>query len=237
MWLVFTAIVVLAAVATGFWYACAVPSSQVFGAALARGPEEGRRITLTFDDGPASPFTEQMLDILRERKIPATFFVCGKNVERFPEVVRRIVAEGHTLGNHTYSHPFLYFRSRASIAEEIDHARAVIQKATGCRPEIFRPPYGVRWFGLTGVLRERGMRLVQWSDTGHDWNRGVEGIIQATLKSLRPGAVILLHDGHKVRPPAEVDRSDTVSALPTIIDRALELGFTFVPIQVFFPHT
>jgi peptidoglycan/xylan/chitin deacetylase (PgdA/CDA1 family) len=130
------------------WYACSVPSSRVFGPALVRGPRERRRVALTFDDGPAPPFTGQILDVLRDYRVPATFFVCGQNAERHPELVRRIHAEGHTLGNHTYSHPFLYIQSRQRIAEEIDRTQEVIGRLTGYRPRLFRPPYGVRWFGL-----------------------------------------------------------------------------------------
>jgi len=232
MWAAVAAVLVVLA-ASVMWYACTVPSSQVFGPALVRGPKEGRRVVLTFDDGPASPFTEQILDILRERKVPAAFFVCGRYVERLPDTARRIVAEGHTLGNHTYSHSFLYFRSRAKIAEEIGRTQEVIQKIVGCRPNVFRPPYGVRWFGLLPLLRERGMRLIQWSDTGYDWKKGTDAIVRATLRGLRPGSIILLHDGHATRHGAEADQSNTVKALPAIIDGALRAGFSFVPIEEF----
>jgi peptidoglycan/xylan/chitin deacetylase (PgdA/CDA1 family) len=222
--------VIGAAFGLWFWWACTVPSSQFFPS-LVRGPKEGNRVCLTFDDGPTSPYTEQILDILRERNVRATFFVCGKNVERAPQIVRRIVAEGHALGNHTYSHLVVYFRSRATLAEEIDRTQQVIERVTGYRPSVFRPPYGARWFGLLPVLRERGMHLVQWSDTGYDWLDGTEGIVRATLKHLRPGSVILLHDGRETRPPGEVDRSGTVQALPAIIDgvRKMGLDFTTVP--------
>lgn len=219
----------------GLFYACAAPSSQVFGPALVRGPDGDRRVALTFDDGPAPPFTEQILDILRARGIPATFFVCGKNVERSPEILRRIHSEGHTLGNHTYSHPHLYFRRRAEIAEEIDRAGDAIEKVVGYRPGIFRPPYGIRWFGLYPVLRERGMRLIQWSDTGYDWKYGTDAIIQASLKRAGPGSVILLHDGHDARPPQEVDRSKTVAALPAILAGLMKAELKFVSVKDFLP--
>jgi peptidoglycan/xylan/chitin deacetylase (PgdA/CDA1 family) len=227
---------VVAAGGALLWYACSVPSSQIFGPALVRGPSEGHRVALTFDDGPARPFTEQILEILHARGIPATFFVSGQNAERYPEIVCRIHAEGHTLGNHTYSHPFLYLQSRKRIAEEIDRTQAVIEKLTGYRPTLFRPPYGARWFGLYPVLRERGMRVVQWSDTGYDWENGVDAIVSATLQHLRPGSVILLHDGCEVRKSGgEADRSDTVEALPAILDGALRDGLTFVSVQDFLP--
>ena len=240
MWPVLAGIGAGAAAAGGalLWYACSVPSSQVFGPALVRGSREGRRVALTFDDGPAPLFTGQILDILRDYRVPATFFVCGQNAERHPDLVRRIHAEGHTLGNHMYSHPYLYFQSRRKIAEEIDRTQEVIGRLTGCRPRLFRPPYGVRWFGLYPVLRERGMHVVQWSDTGYDWENDAEAIVSLTLRHLRPGSVILLHDGFNVHTPGgQIERSDTVKALPSILDGGLKAGFTFVSVRDFLPGT
>jgi peptidoglycan-N-acetylglucosamine deacetylase len=179
------------------WYACSVPHSQVLGPTLVRGPAVGQRIAITFDDGPQSPYTEQILDILRDRKVRATFFVCGKNAERHPEILRRIAAEGHLLGNHTFSHPYLYFLNRATMANEIDQAQETIAKLTGHRPKLFRPPYGGRWFGLFPLLRERGMDLVQWSDGGEDWKSFPGATVRATLRRLGSGSIILLHDGQQ----------------------------------------
>ncbi len=223
----------LVAVGLALFYAASVPHSQVFGPALVRGPGEGMRVALTFDDGPASPFTEQILDILCDRQVPATFFVCGQNVERYPEIVRRLHRDGHTLGNHTFSHPFLCFCRPESIAEEIERTQQVVEKVVGVRPEIFRPPYGVRWFGLYPVLRERGLRLVQWSDTGYDWKNAADAIVRETLRNLRPGGVIVLHDGREVRPPETVDRANTVKALPGILDGATKAGYKFVSVHEF----
>ncbi len=178
-----------------FYWACYVPTSTFFGPAITRGSMEGKRLCLTFDDGPAPPFTERILEILREHRVPATFFVCGKNAERNPELVRRIVAEGHTLGNHTYSHLLICFKGRQRLAEEIDRAQETLESVAGYRPKVFRPPYGVRWFGLVPTLLERGMHLILWSAAGYDWKKDATGIVEATLKGLKPGAVILLHDG------------------------------------------
>jgi peptidoglycan/xylan/chitin deacetylase (PgdA/CDA1 family) len=212
-------------------YAWSVPTLQVFAPAILRGPAEGRRIALTFDDGPASVFTEQILNILSDRTVKATFFVCGKNVERYPNIVRRIKAEGHALGNHTYSHSFLYFRSRRFMADEIDRAQEALQKVTGEYPSIFRPPYGARWPGLVSVLRKRGLRLVNWSDTGYDWKCGTVEIVRHSLKRLKPGSIILLHDGLETRSARAIDQSATVRALPAIIDAASEAGLIFVTVN------
>jgi peptidoglycan-N-acetylglucosamine deacetylase len=254
-------IVVAIADALGFflWYSCSWPRSQVFGQALFRGPAGEKRIALTFDDGPMPPFTQQILDILRSRNAKATFFVCGKDAERHPDIVRRIHSEGHAIGNHTWSHPYLYFMRRTKIAEEIDRTQRVIQQATGSTPRFFRPPYGARWFGLYPVLRERGLQLVQWSASGNDWKVGADAIVSSVRAGLRPGAVILLHDGRQkpggylqeilrrdfratddqsqrlaLREP-QADASETVKALPAIIEAAQEMGYEFVSVEDFLP--
>lgn len=210
-----------------------VPTWRIFGPVLVRGPASGRCIALTFDDGPAPPFTDQILDILRDRQVPATFFVCGKNAERYPETLRRIHREGHTVGNHTYDHPFLYFRSRSFMSGEIDRTQEAIEKIIGQRPSCFRPPYGGRWMGLNSVLQQRGLHLIQWSDTGYDWKLETEGITRESLKKLGPGSILLLHDGLEKRPPRPVDQSRTVRALPVIIDAARRAGLTFVAVTDF----
>jgi peptidoglycan-N-acetylglucosamine deacetylase len=261
-WPIFVGILTILAVADvlGFlvWYSCSWPRSQVLGPVLLRGPAEGNRIALTFDDGPLPPYTGKVLDILQSRKVPATFFVCGKDVEQSPEIVRRIHSEGHTIGNHTWSHPYLYFMPRAEIAEEIDRTQRAIHHATGYTPELFRPPYGGRWFGLYPVLRERGMRLVQWSISGDDWKLDADAIVTVVCSGLRAGAVVLLHDGRQKpggylqtlfgnsteatnlnnQPPAPhqpvVNAAETVKALPAIIDAALDMGYKFVSVNDFF---
>lgn len=212
-------------------YACIAPWSQLFGPALIRGPAASQSAVLTFDDGPAPPFTEQILDILAESKISATFFLCGKNVERHPEIARRIVREGHTIGNHTYSHPFLFPRSRKFIAQEVDRTQEAIERVTGVRPTLFRPPYGGRWFGLMPILRKRGLKLVMWSVAGFDWKYRTQAIIRITTRKMHHGAVILLHDGHEQPPPGGIDQSSTVQALPAIIEAATKAGLVFVPIK------
>ena len=226
--------VLLIAIFGAVWvYACSAPKSRFFRPVLIHGPRNSRNAALTFDDGPAPPFTDQILDILAERKIPATFFLCGKNVERYPEIARRIVREGHAIGNHTYSHPLLYLRTPRFMAEEIDRTQDVIERVTGVKPVLFRPPYGARWPGLMPILKARGLKMVMWSATGYDWKYQTEQIVSATTREMHPGAVILLHDGHERRAPGEIDRSSTVKALPFIIDAAGKAALTFVSLERF----
>lgn len=229
------ALIIVLGCAGGLAYACIIPSSRVFRPVVNRGPAESRNVVLTFDDGPAPPFTEQVLDILAEHKISATFFLCGKNVERYPELARRIAREGHTIGNHTYSHPLLLARSRRFMAGEIDRAQEAIERITGVRPSLFRPPYGARWFGLVPILKERGLKMVMWSVMGYDWKCQAEAIIGAITRRLHAGGVILLHDGHEHPPPTGIDQSATVEALPAIIEAAAHAGLDFAPIERFLP--
>jgi len=237
MLLTLTLSIAAVGLAFGVWFgwACAMPSSTFFRPVINRGPQKDKRIALTFDDGPTEQFTGKVLDILREHEVPATFFVCGRNVEKHPDLLRRIIAEGHAVGNHTYSHLFLYFKSRQRIAEEIDRTQAIIEKVAGFRPNVFRPPYGARWFGLVPTLLERGMHLIMWSVTAFDWKKDVPGITRTTLRGLKSGGIILLHDGRETRPAAEIDRSRTVSALPAIIAGARQQGYAFVPLRDFLP--
>ena len=242
--------IIVEALAVALWYACSWPSSQVLGPALVRGPAKAKQLALTFDDGPLPPYTEQILDILQESGVRATFFVCGRNAEQHPDLMRRIQSAGHTIGNHMWSHPYLYFMNRGKIAEEIDRTQKVIREITGQAPKLFRPPYGGRWFGLYPVLRERKMKLVQWSVNPLDWKLDAKDIIASVRYGWCPGAVILLHDGQLatggylqqllrkgtasddgVR--SSTDRSQTVEALPKIIAEARDAGFEFVSVEDF----
>ncbi len=231
IWIISICAICLGALVGLYVYAWSIPTLQLFAPAILRGPAEGNRIALTFDDGPCPGQTEQILDILRHQDVKATFFVCGRNVERSPQLLRRVRAEGHAVGNHGYSHPLPYFRSRNFFAREIDLTQEAIEKVTGERPKFFRPPFGARWLGLQPVLKQRSLRLVNWSDTGYDWKLDTEGIVNETLKTLGPGSIILLHDGRRADPPETVDRSATVTALPAILAGAVKAGFTFVSLE------
>lgn len=222
------------------YYGCAVPESQVLGRSLVRGPRGDNRVALTFDDGPTPPCTDRILDVLKQHGVTATFFVNGRWVDRFPDTLRRIQSERHSIGNHTYSHLFLYLKTRQRIAREIDLTQDAIERVTGVRPSIFRCPYGVRWFGLFGVLRRRGMTAVQWSDTGFDWvkKNTPADITRKALKHLADGSVILLHDGCGALEPGQsrADHSPTVEALPAIIAEVQKRGFRFVTVDEFLPE-
>src|SRR5437867_8053570 len=134
-------------------YAVRGRSSALLAPSVYRGSRRRRALALTFDDGP-SEGTNQLLDILARYQIPATFFVCGMNVHRLPAVARATAAAGHEIGNHTYSHPALYLRSRRFISDELSAAQSIIAHTVGAAPALFRAPFGARWFGLREAQRE-----------------------------------------------------------------------------------
>jgi peptidoglycan/xylan/chitin deacetylase (PgdA/CDA1 family) len=225
--MLFIAVAGLAALGVLVWYLVAAPGSQVLCPALSRGLEDTPTVALTFDDGPGEN-TPQILDILKARNVRATFFLCARNAERYPQYARRIAEEGHEIGNHTYSHPRLLGRTPGKIAWEIDRAQRVIEHASGQRPRWFRPPYGLRGFGLSTILNQRNLRAAMWSVNGRDWKRHPGAITQDLLQQAHPGALILLHDG---LPPGERgDRGNTVAALPEILD-GLGARYRFVTIS------
>lgn len=215
-------------------YGLGHPRSTALGPAVVRLPAAAagvKEVALTFDDGP-TPYTAEILDILRERKVKATFFLCGASAEANPELARRIRAEGHSIGNHTYSHPYLHLMSRDAIASEIDRTQEVLERVTGERPTLFRPPFGVRWFPLWPLLKERDIQMILWTARGRDGSLDPAVIERDLLGSLEPGAILLLHDGDEAKPAARLgNRAATVKALPAIIDGARAAGYSFVPLK------
>lgn len=190
-------------------------------------PNNKKMIALTFDDGPNGKFTEQILDALREHKVPATFFLIGANVERFPETVKRMGVEGHSIGNHTYRHSRFDQVSREEMAGDITEGGKTIEKVTGKKPLWFRPPYGINGTGMTEICRAQGIVAAGWSLDANDWNpHPVEELVDAIARQATAGDIILLHDGWETR--SDADRHATVAAVPAIIDRLKAAGFVFV---------
>ena len=209
------------------WYVVAAPGSQVLGKSVVCGPRGSGKIALTFDDGPGEA-TPAILDMLKQAEIRATFFLCGQNVERYPDLARRIAEEGHEIGNHTHSHPRLLGRTPGKIAWEIETAQSIIEHRTGNRPKLFRPPYGLRWFGLFPVLKRNGLTSVMWSVNSRDWKRPHTAIVQHVVKETGPGAIILFHDG--VPPRKSGNRQVTVAALRDILHATMG-RFECVPVS------
>ena len=228
----FLIIVLLSLTALGFfvWYVVAAPASQVLGKTLACGRPTSPQIALTFDDGPGEA-TPQILELLKKSGARAAFFLCGQNVERFPELARQIAAAGHEIGNHTYSHPRLLWKTPGYIALEINRAQNVIAHHTNQRPQLFRPPYGLRWFGLFPILSRYSMTAVMWSVDGLDWKLPASKITDRILAQARPGSIVLLHDG--IPPRESGNRTPTVEALAQIL-QSLKGQYRFVTVSEMF---
>ncbi len=193
------------------------PRSQFCGPAFTHGNRHGDDVALTFDDGPNEPYTDQILAILEDRGVKATFFVVGENALRYPDALRREVRDGMEIGNHSYSHPYMIPEKSSTMFWQIQKTQAIIEQIADIRPEWFRPPHGFRDPRLFRQTRRLDLTVVEWSNMPRDWTRpGVDVIIQRTLNNLRPGDIILLHDGDNVIHGG--DRSQTVAALPFILD-------------------
>ncbi|MCU1334988.1 MAG: polysaccharide deacetylase [Bryobacterales bacterium] len=224
-----------AAAAAGFMgYAVRGRSSSVFGESFYHGDRSRPALALTFDDGP-SETTPILLDALDKYHVPATFFMCGENVRRCPDIAREVAARGHEIGNHTDSHPRLHFKSPRFIYGELAKAQETIQQATGAKPRWFRAPYGVRWFGVGQAQELLGLSGVMWTVIGRDWRLPAERVSDLLLKRAANGAIICLHDGRGVR--AAPDIGATIEAVEYTIPRLQDRGFQFLTLtQILCPH-
>ena len=199
-------------------------SASVFGRSVWRGPRDRRALALTFDDGPGEG-TPEILRILAEHKVPATFFQCGANVDRLPGIAREVAEHGHEIGNHSYSHPYLFLRSPGAIEDELRRAQEAIERHTGVRPAWFRAPYGARWFGLGRAQQKMQLTGVMWSAIGYDWSRRADEVVARMAASASNGAILCLHDGRELR--AKPDVSVTVETVRRLVPLLLDRGYKF----------
>lgn len=199
-------------------------ASRVFAPSVYCGPRARNSIALTFDDGP-SEGTPLLVEELARRGVPATFFQCGSNVRRLPQVAREVSDAGHEIGNHSDTHTLLCFKSRAFLCAELERAQESVQTATGARPRYFRPPFGVRWFGLREAQRRAGLDGVMWSLIGLDWKLPAQQIAARVLSDTINGSIICLHDGRELSPRPDIGA--TIEAVRIVIPELLDRGFRF----------
>ncbi|HEU4566211.1 MAG TPA: polysaccharide deacetylase family protein [Gemmatimonadaceae bacterium] len=201
-------------------------NSPLFGPVLARLPAGERSVALTFDDGPNPGATPRILETLRREGVPATFFVLGRHAERWPELVRQAVEDGHAVGNHGWAHRKLHRRGPAYVRHDLARGAAAIERACGVRPRLFRAPHGFRNPWVARAAARLGERTVGWSLGVWDSDRpGAEAIAERVLRGTRPGSIVLLHDGDGYDPDG--DRMQTALALPLIIAGLRERGYVF----------
>ena len=205
-------------------YAVRFPASSILAPSVYRGVRTRRAIALTFDDGP-SESTPELLEILAGYGAAATFFQCGANVRRLPEIARQVANRGHEIGNHTDTHPMLYSKSREFIRQELGRAEETIESVTGIRPKYFRAPYGVRWFGLREAQQRLGLTGVMWTTIGLDWKQPARRVISRILAGAENGAILCLHDGRGLA--AKPDIRVTLETVRAVLPKLMEQGFHF----------
>jgi peptidoglycan/xylan/chitin deacetylase (PgdA/CDA1 family) len=224
---ILTAAGITAALAAG--YQSMAPTGQWYGRTFTGLQRGSKQLALTYDDGPNDPYTQQLLDVLARHDVKATFFLMGKYVRQRPDIVRDVVQAGHVIGNHTFTHPNLAYKSGAQAREELLQCRQAIVETVGEPSNLFRPPFGGRRPVTLRVVRELGLVPVMWNVTGYDWNApSVEYIEKKVTRNVCGGNVILLHDGsHRA---FGYDRSRSVTVTDRLIARYKAEGFEFVTV-------
>ena len=207
------------------------PGSSVLYPARKRGPRQGRRVALSFDDGPDAEVTPAVLDALKSHDARATFFAIGRALEAQPELARRLAQEGHELGNHSFGHSrWMSFRMPRAQVREIERGERAIEAVTGRRTQpLYRAPFGIKSPPFVEAAHERQLTLVGWSLHSRDTRRlDPARIAERVLKRIRPGDIVLMHDGHD-RPGRR--RSGCAQALPLILRGLREKGLECVTVS------
>ena len=184
-------------------------------------------ISISFDAAWGNEYTQKLLDILKEKNIKSTFFLVGSWVDKYPESVKLIHDEGHDVGNHSDSHPHLPKQLSETIKLQIENCNNKIEKITGERPILFRPPYGDYNDEVVEITNGLGMHCIQWSVDSLDWKDPTPDEMLKRIKNkVKPGSIILMHNGAK----------NTPSALPKILDSLISDGYKIVPISELIYH-
>jgi peptidoglycan-N-acetylglucosamine deacetylase len=214
---------------TAAGYQSMAPTGQWYGRTFTGLRCGERQLALTYDDGPNDPHTLRLLEVLERHQVHATLFIIGRHARQRPEIVREIGKAGHVVGNHTFTHPLLTFKSESEIRKELGDCRSALQDAVGEHSNLFRPPFGGRRPAVLRIAREMGLEPVMWNVTGYDWNVPPAAVIERKVaRRIRGGDVILLHDGgHRAM---GADRSQTIVATERLITRYKSEGYEFATI-------
>ena len=217
-------VLIVPAMLLGTWKLSNAHTVQLFGGIVDSVETEAPVIALTFDDGPTAQFTAEVLDILRQRQVKATFFLVGEALDRNPALGRQIVARGHELGNHSYSHARLILQPLSTIRQEIERTDRLIRQA-GYEGEIhFRPPNGKKLILLPYYLASTGRQTITWTIAPESAPDQADRIVDRVLEQVQPGSIILLHVMYE-------SRAESRAALPGIIDGLQAKGYRFVTLS------
>ena len=211
-------------------YQSMAPTGQWYGRTFTGLPRGTKQLALTYDDGPNDPHTLRLLEVLAKHNVKATFFLIGRYVQQRPDLAREIVQAGHAVGNHTFTHPLLTFKSAAEIRQELSTCHSALEAAVGASSSqisnLFRPPFGGRRPAVLRIARGLGLEPVMWNVTGFDWTAPPSAVIeQKVANQIRGGDVILLHDGGHQQMGA--DRSQTVQATDHLITKYKSEAYEF----------
>jgi len=210
-------------------YQSMAPTGQWFGRTFIAAERRSKQLALTFDDGPNDPHTLRLLEVLSKHNVRATFFLIGRYVHVRPDIVRELATGGHVIGNHTFTHPNLIFKSAPQTRAQLQDCERALTDAAGEHSRLFRPPFGGRRPQSLRIARSLELEPVMWSVTGWDWEAPpAEYIEQKVANQIRGGDVILLHDGGHVQMGA--DRSQTVIATDRLIARYKGEGYEFMTV-------
>lgn len=195
------------------------------GKLYTRGDPSKPKIALTFDDGPDAHWTPKLLDILKQKKVTATFFVIGENVEQYPDMLKKIYDDGHVIGNHTYTHADLTKLTAEQIASEIDRSDSAIKRVIGRSPALVRPPFGFHNSQSDTVINGKNDVIVLWSTDTDDWQGlSVDTIENRIFSHSKNGMIILQHCGPNPK------LGNSLEAVPVIIDTLRARGYEFVSV-------
>ena len=201
--------------------------------AISSIPKGGRRVSLTFDDGPDPCYTPQILEILEHYRIKACFFVVGTKARAYPDLIKQIAAAGHALGNHGYRHRAVCFQEPYSTIREIREANQAIEEITGEKVRFYRPAWGL--FNLCSICyyRLKGLKVILWTFMSWDWGKGAtaESIAHRVLNRVRDGAILIFHDSGSTPGAADDAPAQVVRALPAILDGLEKRDLKVVPLE------
>ena len=225
------------------WWAGFGPRTQLWGAFPYRDPATSRSrsgadrdvpqdrvVALTFDDGPNEPWTGRLLDVLAAKRVHATFFQVGRCAERFPSTTRRVVDEGHVLGNHSLNHAFTSYLRHPGQHEEVARAQEVLHRVSGVVPSLYRPPWLCHWPWVLRTVQGAGLQVVSGT-FGHPFEvfqPAAATMTAGAFRRISPGTILIMHDGREARGG---DRSQTVASVGPLIDRLRDDGYAFTTVD------
>ena len=209
------------------WKYSGSTTQQLAGEIIDRVNTTENVVALTFDDGPTPGFVDEILGILEQQDVRATFFLVGKAMESYPEGARLIIEAGHEVGNHSYTHPRMVLKDYEFVADELERTDALIRAAGYTDPILFRPPYGRKLFSLPKYLADHGRASITWDVAPETFTEVIQPrqeIVDHALAGAQPGSILLLHVMFQ-------NRENTMAAVPEIIGGLREKGYRFVTVS------